>query len=103
EDGIRDLTVTGVQTCALPIWSPSSGRPNRHSIGLSLSLAPSESASGREESGRRSTPTPCRSGGRLPGRARDPFPGWRGRSSWDKIGRASCRERVESAEVEVAL
>src|SRR5256886_11770087 len=22
EDGIRDLTVTGVQTCALPIWSP---------------------------------------------------------------------------------
>src|SRR2546430_9116451 len=28
EDGIRDLTVTGVQTCALPILpSPSSGRP----------------------------------------------------------------------------
>src|SRR2546427_3194522 len=23
EDGIRDLTVTGVQTCALPIWFPS--------------------------------------------------------------------------------
>src|SRR2546421_662030 len=23
EDGIRDLIVTGVQTCALPIWSPS--------------------------------------------------------------------------------
>src|SRR2546427_4577519 len=22
EDGIRDLTVTGVQTCALPIWFP---------------------------------------------------------------------------------
>src|SRR5256886_5585168 len=22
EDGIRDLTVTGVQTCALPIWQP---------------------------------------------------------------------------------
>src|SRR2546430_13652110 len=22
EDGIRDLTVTGVQTCALPIWPP---------------------------------------------------------------------------------
>src|SRR5438874_2823610 len=22
EDGIRDLYVTGVQTCALPIWSP---------------------------------------------------------------------------------
>src|SRR5256886_11565727 len=26
EDGIRDLTVTGVQTCALPILMP--GRPN---------------------------------------------------------------------------
>src|SRR5256886_3664504 len=28
EDGIRDLTVTGVQTCALPIWSYS-GRGRR--------------------------------------------------------------------------
>src|SRR2546430_1454062 len=30
EDGIRDLTVTGVQTCALPIssrWSPTPARP----------------------------------------------------------------------------
>src|SRR2546430_14120300 len=28
EDGIRDLTVTGVQTCALPIWArrPGPGR-----------------------------------------------------------------------------
>src|SRR5205085_1454629 len=25
EDGIRDLTVTGVQTCALPIWSKIDG------------------------------------------------------------------------------
>src|SRR5688572_31974403 len=28
EDGIRDLTVTGVQTCALPICSPSKGLPS---------------------------------------------------------------------------
>src|SRR5688572_31211187 len=28
EDGIRDLTVTGVQTCALPICSPLDGRPS---------------------------------------------------------------------------
>src|SRR5256886_10646506 len=28
EDGIRDLTVTGVQTCALPICSASSGSPS---------------------------------------------------------------------------
>src|SRR5256886_6027766 len=27
EDGIRDLTVTGVQTCALPISSPSKRAP----------------------------------------------------------------------------
>src|SRR5688572_31552099 len=29
EDGIRDLTVTGVQTCALPISPPSSRCPAR--------------------------------------------------------------------------
>src|SRR2546427_4453878 len=27
EDGIRDLTVTGVQTCALPIWRAFPNRP----------------------------------------------------------------------------
>src|SRR2546430_6476098 len=27
EDGIRDLTVTGVQTCALPISAPNAGSP----------------------------------------------------------------------------
>src|SRR5690606_39383244 len=31
EDGIRDFHVTGVQTCALPIWStPMSGRSNEY-------------------------------------------------------------------------
>src|SRR2546430_17722030 len=29
EDGIRDLTVTGVQTCALPIWGRSRVSPRR--------------------------------------------------------------------------
>src|SRR2546430_13227081 len=29
EDGIRDLTVTGVQTCALPIWNLAHIRPDR--------------------------------------------------------------------------
>src|SRR2546430_5583032 len=28
EDGIRDLTVTGVQTCALPIWLAIAGATN---------------------------------------------------------------------------
>src|SRR5216683_907265 len=29
EDGIRDLIVTGVQTCALPIWPQHPGRRDR--------------------------------------------------------------------------
>src|SRR2546430_4544491 len=29
EDGIRDLTVTGVQTCALPIWSAAADTTRR--------------------------------------------------------------------------
>src|SRR5205085_4772344 len=29
EDGIRDLTMTGVQTCALPIYAPGLGRAGR--------------------------------------------------------------------------
>src|SRR2546425_6959637 len=33
EDGIRDKLVTGVQTCALPIWQFSTTRSNRMSIG----------------------------------------------------------------------
>src|SRR3989454_5472030 len=30
EDGIRDYKVTGVQTCALPIWKPSHGSSVEH-------------------------------------------------------------------------
>src|SRR2546430_2109730 len=45
EDGIRDLTVTGVQTCALPIWAPAS----RRSLGLGRShvLHPRRAQEGR--------------------------------------------------------
>src|SRR2546430_4660696 len=52
EDGIRDLTVTGVQTCALPIfmrrserlprgspWESESGRPNPR-FGIRYGIAP---------------------------------------------------------------
>src|SRR5205085_6029597 len=35
EDGIRDLTVTGVQTCALPI-SCTAGQSRNHTLGLAL-------------------------------------------------------------------
>src|SRR5206468_9555173 len=33
EDGIRDLIVTGVQTCALPIWSNGNKRGWKNSCG----------------------------------------------------------------------
>src|SRR5205085_3892309 len=38
EDGIRDLTVTGVQTCALPIWSGESRSLWRNRLRLSPDL-----------------------------------------------------------------
>src|SRR2546422_1173148 len=31
EDGIRDVAVTGVQTCALPIWTRATGQAHYHS------------------------------------------------------------------------
>src|SRR5690349_23423996 len=78
EDGIRDLYVTGVQTCALPIWP----RPGLHRN------APWPSNSWR-------TRTYC-SDRRVRRRwpldtfARRP----RSPNSGREIGRASCRERV---------
>src|SRR5262249_56788048 len=68
EDGIRDWSVTGVQTCALPIYSAA---PRRREAGRPL-----EAGAG----------SPVQGGGWLRG---DPPPRVR------KIGRASCRERVE--------
>src|SRR5690349_22060057 len=57
EDGIRDLYVTGVQTCALPIWSffrsssnSSSGVvPVRSAVGASASRTSSSLGSIRSE------------------------------------------------------
>src|SRR2546427_2887602 len=34
EDGIRDLTVTGVQTCALPIWLECGSLPCTACVGM---------------------------------------------------------------------
>src|SRR5437016_6456069 len=94
EDGIRDWSVTGVQTCALPIWS-----------GARAHLPSRRSNSARPYYDREATP-----GGRLlsytcgPGRLRVMGPlapihrppqlllvVWL--LHW-QIGRASCRERV---------
>src|SRR2546430_12574601 len=48
EDGIRDLTVTGVQTCALPIsltktarqWTAGQPAPNTTAVALNTSAKP---------------------------------------------------------------
>src|SRR5439155_8624504 len=89
DDGIRDGHVTGVQTCALPIWKRE----------------PAWSARRRAGGGRaRRFAFPCQSAVRLRGRRfrrRRPACIRPSRSRararglpFRKIGRASCRERV---------
>src|SRR5262249_57967180 len=85
EDGIRDWSVTGVQTCALPIW-----------------VSPSTTATSRRPS---AAPTVRRK--RAPSRTRTETGRWRGilgrvpqaalPTLGAEIGRASCRERVWSS------
>src|SRR5438105_10634674 len=85
EDGIRDPLVTGVQTCALPIWSSWSRTP----IAPSFSNREGQVSAAASGTARRGPSTPCSRGGP--------------RSAGDKlnqIGRASCRERVETTEIE---
>src|SRR2546425_3792478 len=80
EDGIRDKLVTGVQTCALPIWVRPTVRPSgRHATlrTASVTLCPPKP---NELDSATST---CR------------LTAWFGAESRSQeIGRASCRERV---------
>src|SRR5690606_40438081 len=83
EDGIRDFHVTGVQTCALPIYVPftcDSSLPDSSSSGVPFTVAFSWASS--TEMGSLSVPTTR------------PAP---------KIGRASCRERVSMLALGVGL
>src|SRR2546430_3413960 len=80
EDGIRDLTVTGVQTCALPIYR--SRAPVRVVRALRRALPPAprkETRARRSQSSRARDRTSCRAPRSC---------------AASKIGRASCRERV---------
>src|SRR2546430_12039978 len=80
EDGIRDLTVTGVQTCALPISVIHCRAPFFKSRQLDRSRAPE---------------TPVGRGKRLAsGFQRGAVRTGEHRPSRIEIGRASCRERV---------
>src|SRR5256884_1383629 len=83
EDGIRDVAVTGVQTCALPI-SPLETNLARQPADA---VAPPWGLSAHSASSSATAPVelfPQLLAGRLPG----------GPVVWRKIGRASCRERV---------
>src|SRR2546430_11495814 len=85
EDGIRDLTVTGVQTCALPISPDSAARSFAFHASLKRARffdrirRPSASSFVRT-SASISSPTDTSSAGLTERRI--------------EIGRASCRERV---------
>src|SRR5688500_20150737 len=79
EDGIRDYKVTGVQTCALPISSPSR-----------------TSAAPRRPGWRAPTSSPkCSTSAGCPTRSTSWSRAWPPGSP--QIGRASCRERVQNA------
>src|SRR5205085_4363441 len=78
EDGIRDLTVTGVQTCALPIWSCLLRKGDRRRGFGGLPSQPSDRPSGEGMTGKYEMT----------------------HLSNLEIGRASCRERGESSRVE---
>src|SRR5262249_58629599 len=95
EDGIRDWSVTGVQTCALPIYL------RRHpEIGCRVSHQPSNAILAALEANELDIGVLCPPR-RLPRTIRithnfeDAFT--------LKIGRASCRERVEMSVVAVSL
>src|SRR5438093_3208104 len=83
EDGIRDWSVTGVQTCALPIWANLACRSFARDINCLYFIA---EGAGRDSEHKGAWPLPNR-----PCYERLTAVGVQfGR----KIGRASCRERV---------
>src|SRR5438270_10340082 len=87
EDGIRDLTVTGVQTCALPILLASTSR-------LLASRRATSAASPTAKGGWSETICSLwRSSAAISQTAASSPPA-------AKIGRASCRERVQKCVVE---
>src|SRR5262249_60132165 len=94
EDGIRDWSVTGVQTCALPI------SPRRGDAPPGRAQRPRPRADRRQRRLPHRRPRAARP--LLPGRA--PVPGGSGPlRARAEIGRASCRERVESSGGAVAF
>src|SRR2546430_7619254 len=82
EDGIRDLTVTGVQTCALPIYGGDLlGRISDHHLSEVDRLVVIDRVLNLGEAG-------------LAALAAEREQREREQNRGGKIGRASCRERV---------
>src|SRR5256886_5621045 len=81
EDGIRDLTVTGVQTCALPIFGRRSFARPRGTSGLVEPGVEQDVPLGRAKE-------------RRPNRRVRLLARSSGKERGGEIGRASCRERV---------
>src|SRR5207249_6736680 len=96
EDGIRDRNVTGVQTCALPIWKSSDTPPN------STVPTAASTVSGTKSLARGKASRWCASRSAAERKRRSAPPTRRVRISKKEIGRASCRERVEIAVEEVS-
>src|SRR5207245_6853621 len=94
EDGIRDATVTGVQTCALPIFAAVQGLAlgsSRPCLGLSTLLGLAEKMKDRA-----ATLVPMIDAYREQVYAAVYDAGLQNLEEPEaKIGRASCRERVE--------
>src|SRR5690606_40272388 len=84
EAGIRDFHVTGVQTCALPIWIGMRQPSPRDSAGVSAPAATTNASA------------PIPPAGVTAARAEFPV-------RTKQIGRASCRERVENADGAAAI
>src|SRR5207247_7822326 len=91
EDGIRDPLVTGVQTCALPIWNPRSNFVQATET-VCQAASSAETRSGpRQNSNLASQPARCALPARhLANAGADRLLG--GRQRGPEIGRASCRE-----------
>src|SRR5439155_14969166 len=89
EDGIRDGHVTGVQTCALPIYEAAARGVDAGAHGHVPRL--------RARSRRRAAPEPVPDGARRSGEGGAGRSVARRRDAPSQIGRASCRERVYTA------
>src|SRR5206468_9589119 len=99
EDGIRDLIVTGVQTCALPIYRPDrcSSRSESSGVGLLQDVSPELSEREEHRSGR----SVHHRDGRVREEPADHVDG--NDLANHEIGRASCRERREMPEETEAM